>query len=285
MKIAIIGKGGSGKSTVSWLLANYLNSINKYVLAIDGDHNMDLAANFGIEVNSSTPMFYKADKEFRELAGMSNTGKWSDYLNHSPLVLQIQPASDILQKYSLNIQPNLNLIVLGLGGDEVMYGDKCSHGLSSHLKYLLPTLQTKQNEYLVLDSVAGSDMLNYGLYFGVDVVCCVVEGHLNSIKVAKQLHKLAIEQDLNLKFILNKYDSTNPLIREFEQEFNDHIIGRLGVDPAVTSFEFSKIQESTLKDLKKLTRNINAQIQISNHKKHSNLKNFELKKQRIQSIV
>ena len=53
MKIAIIGKGGSGKSSISWLLTNYFSQ-NKKVLAIDADYNMDLMHNFGIEEEKIT---------------------------------------------------------------------------------------------------------------------------------------------------------------------------------------------------------------------------------------
>jgi CO dehydrogenase maturation factor len=42
MKIAVVGKGGSGKSTLSWLIIHYLHEQNQNVLAIDADHNMDL---------------------------------------------------------------------------------------------------------------------------------------------------------------------------------------------------------------------------------------------------
>mgnify|MGYP003893631969 CR=1 FL=1 len=47
MKIAFIGKGGSGKSTVSWLATQMLVSEGRKVLAIDADHNMDLVSLLG----------------------------------------------------------------------------------------------------------------------------------------------------------------------------------------------------------------------------------------------
>ncbi len=44
MKIAVVGKGGSGKSSVSWLLTEHiLQNSNKKVLAIDADYNMDFS--------------------------------------------------------------------------------------------------------------------------------------------------------------------------------------------------------------------------------------------------
>ncbi len=46
MIIGVLGKGGSGKSTVSTLLIRALSQ-NGEVLGIDADHNMDLTYNFG----------------------------------------------------------------------------------------------------------------------------------------------------------------------------------------------------------------------------------------------
>ena len=48
MKIAFVGKGGAGKTTVSSLFCLYYSK-NKSVLAIDADINMHMA--FGIKCN------------------------------------------------------------------------------------------------------------------------------------------------------------------------------------------------------------------------------------------
>ena len=45
MKIGFVGKGGSGKSTLSTLFVKYLESQGNKIIAIDADYNMDLTNN------------------------------------------------------------------------------------------------------------------------------------------------------------------------------------------------------------------------------------------------
>ncbi len=48
LKLAVVGKGGSGKSTLSWLLMQSLAAQNQSVLGIDADFNMNLLTNLGL---------------------------------------------------------------------------------------------------------------------------------------------------------------------------------------------------------------------------------------------
>ena len=50
MKLAIAGKGGSGKTSIAWTMARVLGRSGKRVLAIDGDSNPNLALTLGIAV-------------------------------------------------------------------------------------------------------------------------------------------------------------------------------------------------------------------------------------------
>jgi CO dehydrogenase nickel-insertion accessory protein CooC1 len=121
---------------------------------------------------------------------------------------------------------------------------------------MLPTLELQENSWIVLDSVAGSDMLNYGLYFGFGVLCVVVEGHINSIKVAKQLKVLTDKQGLKLHFVLNKYNPDNELIREFQTQYNDLILGQVPTDVAVIDYNYQAISNTTKESLDRLIINI-----------------------------
>jgi CO dehydrogenase maturation factor len=49
MKLAVAGKGGSGKTSISGTMARLLAREGRSVLAIDGDSNPNLALTLGIE--------------------------------------------------------------------------------------------------------------------------------------------------------------------------------------------------------------------------------------------
>ncbi len=63
MIIGVLGKGGTGKSTISTILIKSLSQ-KGLVLGIDADHNMDLTYNFGNpSMNYIAGSFYEA-KEY-----------------------------------------------------------------------------------------------------------------------------------------------------------------------------------------------------------------------------
>lgn len=56
MKIAVAGKGGSGKTSISGTLARMLAREGRSVLAIDGDSNPNLALTLGIPAEQMSDM-------------------------------------------------------------------------------------------------------------------------------------------------------------------------------------------------------------------------------------
>ena len=53
MKVAVAGKGGSGKTTIAGTLARIVARDGRRVLAIDADPNPNLAVNLGIEPDTA----------------------------------------------------------------------------------------------------------------------------------------------------------------------------------------------------------------------------------------
>jgi CO dehydrogenase nickel-insertion accessory protein CooC1 len=191
MKIAFVGKGGSGKSSVSWLAIKTLEDMGLFVLAVDADHNMDLTSNLGFDPEK-TPLMHKTDKAFMEEVGLAEDKQWSRIIteaNRKLPTFTLSPADAYTQSISANVSSAVSLVNVGLGSPDVLFSDKCAHGLSGPLKYYLGLLDEKDN-WVVVDSVAGADMINYGLYSGIDAVIGVVEPHRNSVKVFEQINDI-----------------------------------------------------------------------------------------------
>lgn len=254
MKIAFVGKGGSGKSSISWLIIKALEQTNKNVLAIDADHNMDLTSNLGCDPEE-TPLMHKTDKEFMELSGLSCCDDEHHEHTHKLPSFSVAPMDPYTTSISAKLSPNLSLINIGLGSPEILFQSKCSHGLSGPLKYYLGLLDEK-DAYVIIDSVAGADMLNYGLYAGIDAVIGVVEPHRNSVKVFEQIYSICKKTMIPCYAVINK-----PLDNEFYHTFkkdNHHLIlGEISFDQAILDYSYDDISPSTKEEalgiIKKIT--------------------------------
>jgi CO dehydrogenase maturation factor len=56
MKVAFVGKGGAGKTTLASLFARHLAAQGYSVLALDADINQNLATALGQDVDAGTPV-------------------------------------------------------------------------------------------------------------------------------------------------------------------------------------------------------------------------------------
>jgi CO dehydrogenase maturation factor len=244
MKIAIVGKGGSGKSTTSWLLSMYLSRVYS-VLAIDADHNMDLASILGFEVKDDTRTFHRVHGEFQNKVGLEQDSKWSRIVSENRILPQFsfQPPDAFTQSISYPIHNNLSLQIVGLGAEDILYSDRCAHGHSAPLKFYLPLLDEGDNQ-VIIDGVAGADMLHFGLFCGADALVGVVEPHINSKKVFEQLRVLSAKLDIPFYGILNK-PRDNDLYHQIKQEYTDILLGEIPIDEAIIEYNFEGLDGNT----------------------------------------
>lgn len=56
MRVAVAGKGGSGKTTISGTLARSIAASGRPVIAIDADSNPNLASLLGVDPNVVSPL-------------------------------------------------------------------------------------------------------------------------------------------------------------------------------------------------------------------------------------
>lgn len=240
MIIGFLGKGGSGKSTLSYRFICFLESQGKRVLAIDADHNMDLLYNFEArkteaEKNASDETVRPADKlnyigqalsDLKKYAGIAEEQHYSEiFSTPNKLEFHIHPPDSFTKKYSEKISDRLRLMAAGPHTDDMLYDKSCSHALITPLKAYLPCLTLKKDEFVIIDEKAGTDSVGTGITTGFDVAVIVFEPTVHSIKAAKQISSLLEFYRTPSIFVANKV--MNPSDEDFIKK-------NLGVRPEAT---------------------------------------------------
>lgn len=244
MKIAFVGKGGSGKSSISWLAVKTLESMGKRVLAVDADHNMDLTSNLGLDPEK-TPYMHRTEKEFMKSVGLGEGDRLVTLTTREGYLPEFtfDPKDPYTASITTAVGETLDLINIGLGSPDVLYTTKCAHALSGPLKFYLGLLNSKDGA-VVVDSVAGTDMMNYGLYAGIDAVVGVVEPHRNSVKVFEQIADLCKKVKIPFYGIINK-PTDNEFYRELKNNYSENILGEIPFDVGIMDYDWDKLVPTT----------------------------------------
>ncbi len=234
MILGFLGKGGSGKSSVSSQMALYQNTAGMSVLAVDADHNMDLSYNLSSGDVPSFEYFSQSLSVLQKAVGLSEGDKYTEaFLSDVETRFALSPVSVEIEQYSIVLENNIRLMTAGPQTDDVMYGQKCSHSLTTPLKILLPLLELQENEVVVVDEKAGADGVSTGIVTGVDVGVIVCEPALHSIKTAKQIAELMDFYSTPYIFVGNKIASS---------EDKDFIIEQLGQVPVTFLMQSNSIK-------------------------------------------
>ena len=217
IKIAISGKGGVGKTTLSGTLARLLARRGYDVLAIDADPSMNLASALGIK-NPPRPL-----TEFTELIDERAGGPAG--------VFKLNPkVDDIVEKFGVTGPDNVKLLVLGT---VERGGSGCMCPASSFLKALLRHVLLKTNSVVILDMEAGVEHLGRGTTRGIDIMLIVVEPGARSIETAGRIVELARQIDIR-KFgaVINKAEGE---VKDIEDKLKGYGIEVFGIIPYDTS--------------------------------------------------
>lgn len=236
MILGFLGKGGSGKSSVSSQLALFLNQNNTSVLAIDADHNMDLSYNLSGGEVPSLQYFSQSLNDVLQAVGLNEGDKYTEaFLSETKKRFSLTPLAPAIANYSKVLENTIRLMTAGPQTDSVLYGKACSHSLTTPLKVLLPLLELQENEVVVVDEKAGADGVSTGIVTGIDVGVIVCEPALHSVKTAKQIAELMDFYETPYVFVGNKVTSS---------EDKDFIISELGQEPATFLMESTSVKRN-----------------------------------------
>ncbi len=182
MKLAVAGKGGVGKTTISAWLARLLAAKGKRVIAIDADPVPSLASALGIENAHDIVPINKMDQLISERTGAP--------VGSMGAMFKLNPTVDDLPK-KLSIEDH-NVRLLVTGTIEVA-GSGCACPQSVFIKALLRHLVLYEDDAVVLDMEAGVEHLGRATAMGVDVMFVVVEPGRRSVSAARHIAKLAAQ--------------------------------------------------------------------------------------------
>lgn len=236
MILGFLGKGGSGKSSLASQTALFMNQASKSVLAVDADHNMDLSYNLAGGGLPQLKYFSASLPALQQAVGLQAGQKYDQaFLKESNTRFTINPLSPEIAEYSSVLENGIRLMTAGPQTDDVMYGQKCSHSLTTPLKILLPLLHLNENEVVLVDEKAGADGVSTGIVTGIDVGVIVCEPALHSVKTAKQIAELMDFYETPYVFVGNKVTSS---------EDKDFIISELGQEPVTFIMESTSIKRN-----------------------------------------
>ncbi|MFH1312524.1 MAG: AAA family ATPase [Candidatus Eisenbacteria bacterium] len=184
MKIAVTGKGGTGKTTVAGVLAHYFNNDGYRVLAVDADPDANLGSALGVpseEVASIVPI--SAMRELIKERTGADPAKFGQMFKMNPTV------DDIPEKYSIDFR-GIRLLVLGAiqtGGG----GCACAENVL--VQSLLSEIVLNRDEVVIVDMEAGIEHLGRATLEAIDKMLIVVEPGMRSIATATTIMRLAGE--------------------------------------------------------------------------------------------
>ena len=189
--IALAGKGGVGKTTITGMLIEYLADKGKTpILAVDADANSNLNEVLGVEVEMTLG-------DIREEIERSESSK------NSPIPAGVTKADYAEQKFNQALVEDDDFDLLVMGRTQ---GKGCYCFVNGLLSTQVQRYSS-QYKYIVVDNEAGMEHLSRGVLPSVDTVILVSDASRRGVQACARIHELVKELKLGekqMKLIVNR---------------------------------------------------------------------------------
>lgn len=184
LRIAVSGKGGTGKTTIAAVLAHCFNNDGYRVLAVDADPDANLASALGIppqRADAITPI--SARRELIKERTGADPAEFGQLFKMNPVV------DDIPDEYAIDVD-GIKMIVMGAVKKG---GAGCACPESVLLRSLLSEIILNRDEVIIVDMEAGIEHLGRATAKAIDRMLIAVEPGMRSISTAKTIMRMARE--------------------------------------------------------------------------------------------
>ena len=199
MRVAVAGKGGAGKTTITATLARLCGRAGYPVIAIDADPNPNLAAALGVPDRATAPALPPTVVS-RRLVGAALTA----------------PVADVLSSYGTAGPDGTQLVVI-TAPDHA--GEGCLCSAHAAVAALLADLRAAAEQRAVLvDMEASPEHLSRGTAGDVDMMLLVTEPYYRSLETTARLAALAAQTAIaEVRVVANKLrsEADTEAVREF----------------------------------------------------------------------
>ncbi|GAB6095712.1 P-loop NTPase [Desulfatiferula olefinivorans] len=198
MKIIICGKGGSGKSTVSVMLARALARRNYRVLLIDADEsNLGLHRLLGVDAPTVILDSLGGKRGMRERLKDPLTGERVD-------LFEPDLAWDALGRDCVAEADGVFLASVGKIREA---GEGCACPMGRLSRDILSRLRIGERDMVVIDTSAGIEHFGRGVDAHADLIVGVVDPSYESVLLSEKIRAMADKERIASCFVLNRIDA------------------------------------------------------------------------------
>jgi CO dehydrogenase maturation factor len=215
--IALAGKGGTGKTTVSGLFLDYLAKAGKGpILAVDADANSNLNEVLGVERETT-------------LGDIREEIAKSDMADKSPIPLSMskQEYADFRFNSALIEEDNYDMLIMGR-----TQGKGCYCFVNDILREQIRKHYEKYR-YMVVDNEAGLEHISRGILPPVDLILLVSDCSRRGIQAAGRLAEMIGQLDMPVKktgLIVNRAPG-GKLEKGIQEEIEIQKLSLIGILP------------------------------------------------------
>jgi CO dehydrogenase maturation factor len=227
-KIAVCGKGGSGKSTVVALLARALHDVGARVLVVDSDEsNPGLYRVLGFD-QRPTPLLELVGGKKQVFPTFSGETKHEDNI----LTREAFHIADLPGDYIAE-RDGIGLVCVG----KILQSlEGCACPMGALSREFLKRLSLQEDEVVVVDMEAGVEHFGRGVETSIDSVLIVTEPSYDSLELAEKISVLAAEVGVERVWaILNKVGS-GEIASRLQKNLKGKaltVIGAIGYEPEI----------------------------------------------------